>query len=118
MTTENNPKIMVCISIVGIDTQGLAVFLPILEAMACGIPVMASNAGSLPELIENKRYTCSHESAAEWAEKILELVEDKTAYEEARKWGLYQSQKFSWEKCVEEYMKIYTSLVDKAAHGR
>lgn len=92
--------------------------LPILEAMACGTPVMASNAGSLPELIENERYTCSHESAAEWAEKILELVEDETAYKEARKWGLYQSQKFSWEKCAEEYMKIYTSLVDEAAHGR
>ncbi len=86
--------------------------LPVLEAMTSGTPVIVSSAGSLPELVDNKKYICSPDSPDEWAKKIIYLTEDKTAYEEARIWGFRQSQKFSWEKCVKYYMKIYNSIFD------
>ncbi|MFC1692054.1 glycosyltransferase family 4 protein [Candidatus Latescibacterota bacterium] len=88
--------------------------LPVLEAMACGTPVLVSGTGPFPEIVGDLRYTCSPDSAPEWAEKILELIEDKTAREDAREWSLKQSQKFSWEKCVEKYMEIYNLLINKA----
>ena len=85
--------------------------LPVIEAMACGTPVLVSNAGPLPELVDDGRFQCSPESAEDWAEKIVRLAEDTVFYAETKKWCLDRVRLFSWERCVEHYMRIYQSLV-------
>jgi len=85
--------------------------LPVIEAMACGTPVLVSNAGPLPELVDDGRFQCSPESAEDWAVKIVQFREDMDLYGEAKKWCLERARLFSWERCVEHYMRIYQSLV-------
>ena len=84
--------------------------LPIVEAMACGTPALASNTSSLPEVIENERYMCSPDAAWQWAEKIYELFTDDTRHTQAREWGLSRAKQFSWEACAAATMKVYESI--------
>jgi len=85
--------------------------LPVIEAMACGTPVLVSNTGPLPELVDDCRFQCSPESAEDWAEKIVRFAEDAAFYAETKRWCHERAQFFSWERCVEDYMRIYRSLI-------
>ncbi|MFC1508826.1 glycosyltransferase family 4 protein [Candidatus Omnitrophota bacterium] len=85
---------------------------PVIEAMACGTPVLVSNAGPLPELVENEDYMCSPDSVDDWAEKIIRFQQDAPFHSVARSFCLARAQQFSWEQCVREYMEIYESNLD------
>jgi glycosyltransferase involved in cell wall biosynthesis len=86
--------------------------LPVLEAMACGTPVLVSNVSSLPELVENDDYACSPHSVEQWSQKITALAGSDTAHQKARTWGLQRARKFSWEKCTREIMNVYLSILN------
>lgn len=85
--------------------------LPVLEAMACGTPVIVSNTGSLTELVNNNEYICSPTSADQWAEKIFKIFKDRSYFETARMHFITRSQNFSWEKCAKQIMRIYSEVL-------
>jgi glycosyltransferase involved in cell wall biosynthesis len=78
--------------------------------MACGTPALVSTAGSLPEIVGSGEYTCSPEDPAELSEKIYQL-HNSDMHRIARRWSLDQSQKFSWNTCAEEVIRIYGQIV-------
>jgi len=89
--------------------------LPVLEAMACGTPVVSSDASSLPELGgEAARYFDPYDVEA-MSEAIGEVWSDELLQREMREKGLVQAARFSWERAAEETWAVYESILPPAA---
>ena len=84
--------------------------IPILEAFACGCPVLLSNRSSLPEVGGNAARYFDPENVSSLVEKLTEVVEDKTLADNMREQGFNRLKLFSWEstalKTVETYRKV------------
>ncbi|MDZ7586225.1 MAG: glycosyltransferase family 1 protein [Patescibacteria group bacterium] len=77
--------------------------LPVLEAMACGCPVLIGPADSLSEI--------AGPAAGEFNENNLKLYWQSPALRlKMSQLGLIQAAKFSWEKTAEETIKVYESI--------
>jgi len=88
--------------------------IPILEAFACGVPVLTSNVSSMPEVAGNSViYVNPYDinSIREGMERMLNLNEvNRRGLIEK---GFKQLKKFSWEKTAEETLAVYTHLFEK-----
>jgi glycosyltransferase involved in cell wall biosynthesis len=82
--------------------------LPILEAMASGTPVIASNNSSIPEVAENAAILIDPNRPDELAEAMKNILIDEKLYNKLKERGLSQSQKFSWKKCALESMPAFS----------
>jgi glycosyltransferase involved in cell wall biosynthesis len=85
--------------------------LPPLEAMACGIPVVASNSSSLPEVIGSAGFTIDPDDYRQFGGSIIATLVQEELAAEMRHKGLEQAAKFSWEKTATETLAVYDSLV-------
>jgi len=81
--------------------------LPPLEAMACGTPVIVSNASSLPEIVADAGILVDARSAENIAEAMACIMSNNALAEEMGQKGLARSKLFSWEKCALETIRIY-----------
>jgi len=80
--------------------------LPPLEAMACGCPVIVSNAASLPEICGAAALYCDPYSPEDIATKIALLMADENLREELQHKGQERAKLFSWEKCARETFAV------------
>ena len=78
-----------------------------LEAMACGTPVISSNTTSLPEILGDAAIYFDPKNSEEMAEKIRLVLTDEKLYNELRKKGFQQLEKYDWETMGIETMGIY-----------
>jgi glycosyltransferase involved in cell wall biosynthesis len=83
--------------------------LPVLEAMASGAPVAASNRGALPEITAGAALLAEPEPEA-FAEALGELVGDAALRERLRSAGLARAAAFSWERTARETLAIYRTV--------
>ena len=81
--------------------------LPALEAMACGIPVIASNRSSLPEVVGEGGILVEPTDVEALAEAMGTLLVDDALRAELRRKALAQAAKFSWEKTALETLAVY-----------
>jgi len=86
--------------------------LPILEAMSCGCPVVASKGGSLAEVVETAGKYVDPYDIASIAKGISEIFNDSNLQKELSQKGIIQSKKFTWSKTARETMDIYKSVVN------
>ena len=85
--------------------------LPVLEAMACGTPVVSSNASSLPEMGgEAARYFDPYDVDA-MAGAIHEVWIDEPQRGEMSEKGLAQAARFSWDRAAEQTWAVYESIL-------
>lgn len=84
--------------------------LPPLEAMACGAPVIASNASSLPEVLGDAAIFIDPHNAGDLAERIKRIMQDEGLRKELRTKGFARSKIFYWEDTAKKIMDIYRSL--------
>lgn len=86
--------------------------LPLLEAMACGTPVISSNASSLPEVVtEASAILLSPHDEKAWTTTMLRLLEDEHARDELRMAGLARSAQFSWLATARQLADLYAFLL-------
>jgi N-acetyl-alpha-D-glucosaminyl L-malate synthase BshA len=84
-----------------------------LEAMACGVPVVASGVGGLPEVIEDGRsgFLFPVGDTDEAAEKAVRVLKDKKLYSYIREEGIKDTnKKFNMNKIVDQYEKLYKTV--------
>ena len=84
--------------------------LPVLEAMACGCPVVTSNTSSLPEVTGNAALLVDPYDVDELARAIVAVLNDHTLKQDMSAKGIRQAQQFSWDKAAQEYLKIFRKL--------
>jgi glycosyltransferase involved in cell wall biosynthesis len=81
--------------------------LPPLEAMACGLPVVASNVASLPEVVGDAGQLIDPHDVDELTVAMWRVLNDTELREQMREKGLQQAGRFSWEKAARETQEIY-----------
>ncbi len=84
--------------------------LPVLEAMACGVPVIVSNTSSLREIAKEAGITVDPHNYYEMAEKMKELIMTHRLRDQLRDKGLEHVRMFSWELCARKTLALYTEL--------
>lgn len=87
--------------------------IPILEAMASGVPVVASNRSSLPEVGGECAQYFDPENSVEMAQVILEVLDDSQLASKMKRTGLERAQSFSWEKSCELTYQAISQLVSQ-----
>ncbi len=86
--------------------------LPVLESMACGTPVLASNRASLPEMGgEAARYFDPYDVSA-MAASIRDVWADAGLRAEMARAGLEQAARFSWSRAAAETLAVYDRVID------
>lgn len=81
--------------------------LPAVEAMASGIPVLASRSGALPEVLLDAAEYFEPRNVEELAHKLTVLLHDSSLREELVRRGLARSKFFSWKRCAHETVAVW-----------
>jgi glycosyltransferase involved in cell wall biosynthesis len=81
--------------------------LPVLEAMASGVPVVSSDRSSLPELTQGAAKLVDPDDVESLAKAIEDGLSDATWRIEAGAAGLAVAQTYSWDKCAEATVAVY-----------
>ncbi len=80
--------------------------LTMLEAMACGTPVLASNGGALPEVAGEAAMFADPLSVSQLADALRKLLSDESLLSEFRVKGLERASQFKWEKSAREIRDV------------
>jgi len=83
----------------------------LLEAMAHGVPVVASNSGACPEVIGNAGLLFSQGNHLDLADKVIRLLVDEELMKHLGEVGVKRVKKFSVDKMVEGYFRLYMKLL-------
>jgi glycosyltransferase involved in cell wall biosynthesis len=89
--------------------------LPVLEAMACGAPVVTSDIASLRQTAGDAARLVSPSDAAALAKNIVDLLENKSEQQYLSQAGIKHAQQFSWEKAARETLDIYAEVVNRTS---
>jgi glycosyltransferase involved in cell wall biosynthesis len=81
--------------------------LPVLEALACGTPLITSNASSLPELVGDAGFAIDPDDVQGLAGAILSCLVDEVLAAELRQRGPRQAARFNWTKTAQETLDVY-----------
>jgi glycosyltransferase involved in cell wall biosynthesis len=84
--------------------------LPVLEAMACGTPVVTSNTSSLPEVVGDAGLTVDPHDVEALAEAMRQLLGDVGLRDAMVQRGLLQARQFTWSGAAEQLLRVYREL--------
>lgn len=81
--------------------------LPPLEALACGLPVIGSNATALSEIVGAAGVLVDPKDARAMAGALIAVVTENKLHDDLADRAVQQAAKFSWEKCARETVLVY-----------
>ena len=87
--------------------------IPVLEGMACGVPVVTSNVSSMPEVGGDAAIYFNPYDEKDMAEKIRQVLDDKQLRKTMIAKGLEKVKEYSWDKCARETLKVYEKVLSK-----
>ena len=87
--------------------------LPVLEAMACGTPVVCSNTSSLPEVAGDAALLVDPLEVDALTDALGRVLRDPALAADLRARGLAQAARFSWARAAEETLAVYRRVMDK-----
>lgn len=85
--------------------------LPVIEAMACGAPVVCTNVSSLPEVAGDAARMVAPDDEAGLAEAVLDLLEHPDTAADLSRRSLARAAEFSWEKAARETLNTFERIV-------
>ncbi len=86
--------------------------LPLLEAMACGTPVLTSNVASIPEVVDDAALTVNPEDEEAIADALLRLAENSTLCTDLARRGSARAEQFTWLHTAELTLDSYRSMLN------
>jgi len=88
--------------------------IPITEAMACGTPIITSNANGLVEIVGEAALHVNPDDHAEIAAALQRILADPQLRESLSETGTRRAQMFSWDRCARETLRILTETVSRS----
>jgi glycosyltransferase involved in cell wall biosynthesis len=85
--------------------------LPVLEAMACGRPVIASQCSSLPEVGGDAALLVDPMDSEAWAQALSQVLTDEALRQSMVERGLRRACAFTWEKTAEATLRVYGNVL-------
>ncbi len=89
--------------------------IPVLEAMAHGVPVVTSNTSALPEIVGDAALLVSPQDPTEIAEALLRLAQNEDLREQLAKRGMARAQTYTWSNAVTATYAVYRELTEPHA---
>ena len=90
--------------------------LPVLEAMAAGVPVVASNRGSLPEVVGDAGLLVNPVETEALASAIGRLLSEPALWQTLRQKGLDRARQFNWDQTARDLRRAYEDAMAAHAH--
>ena len=87
--------------------------LPVLEAFACEVPLICSNATSLPEVAGDAAYMVDATEPDQIATAIVDIVSDSKLRKSLIEKGRKRAQQFTWEKCAKNTLEVYKKTLSE-----
>jgi len=87
--------------------------IPVLEAMACGTPVVTTRVSSLPEAAGDAALLVAPEDVEALAEAMWQLIDDRTLRHEIQDRGFRQTSQFTWTQAADKVRRIYHNLASE-----
>ena len=85
--------------------------LPVIEAMACGAPVVTSNRSSLPEVAGSAAELCDPDDHASIGAALSKILRDPDLAADLRRLGLRRAKEFTWERTARETVTVYREVL-------
>jgi len=104
--TEDMPALMGGADLLATPSLYEGFGLTVLEAMACGVPVLASNTSSLPEVGEGAAMLLDPNDTEAWARALKQVSGDAEVAENMRRNGLQQAAKFTWQRSAAKVLEV------------
>ena len=86
--------------------------LPVLEAMACGTPVICSNASSLPEVAGDAAILLAPDDVDGYARSMVEVLSSPERSRDRVRQGLTRARRFSWQETARQTLAVYRELME------
>lgn len=103
---ENLPELYSCADACIVPSVGEGVGMPVLEAMAAGVPVACAKAGALPEIAGSNALFFSPDNVDSMAEAMETIILDKVLRERLFTDGIEWAKRFSWEKTATKTLEV------------
>src|SRR5439155_533289 len=88
----------------------------LIEAFACGVPVIGSDSGEIPYVIGDAGYVLPENDATAWTETITTLLHSPQLRNDFSQRGLQRAHdKFSWTKVAHDYLDFFSELIEGKA---
>jgi len=88
--------------------------LPVLESMACGVPVVTSDRGSLPEIAGGAALLVNPEDIDDMAQGISDVLDDDSLQGRLKMQGRKRAEAFTWQKTASETFSLYRDILSCA----
>jgi glycosyltransferase involved in cell wall biosynthesis len=88
--------------------------IPILEAMACGVPVISSDRSSLPEVVGNAGILLPPDDVTAWTEAMRDLLQDPSRRAQMVGQGAIRAHRFTWQRAAIQLQLIYKNLLENS----
>jgi glycosyltransferase involved in cell wall biosynthesis len=91
--------------------------LPVLEAMACGTPVVAADASSIPDVMGDAGFLVGPDDARHMAGNIIAALIQEDVARDLRQKGLARAAQFSWARTARETLEVYSRIMENKTDG-
>lgn len=88
--------------------------MPVLEAMACGVPVITSNRTALPEVAGDAAVLVNPEAPEELADAMVRVLHDSSLRAALREKGFQRARQFTWERAARQTLAVYREACGEA----
>jgi len=108
---DDLPALINCAEVFAFPSVFEGFGLPPLEAMACGVPVVCSNASSLPEVVSDAGFLVAPDDVPGWTETLNRLLTEPALRADLRTRGLARARQFTWGAAAHQTLEVYQSVL-------